>query len=243
VAVVATAMAVPLSIATRPAVARAQGPPCTEQSYYHAGCDDLSGPDRGKWAWNPGEPSNWPGLGVSGNVHWWVQFGWQDARRHAALGRRERDLPALRVAFYDVDRQCGCDIEVLKVRTRAHLAPPALADMIARPLPAPCPGSNPSTMGIWFLSTAHLARGARFDLSVDAQSRAGRFTGGEANLLWEADGRAEPSGGCPGNPRSRAWLGGLQYCVDLRVRACDPTGICCSTSHFNPACRWSPCDR
>lgn len=241
--VVATGVVVAACFAAMPASARAQATACTEQPYYHVGCDDQSGPDRGKWAWNPGEPSNWTGLGASGNVHWWVQFGWEDARRHAALVRRDEDLPSLRVAFYDVDGPCGCDIEVLKVRTRAHLAPPALADMLAQPLPAPCPGSGPASMGIWFLSTARLVRGARFDLSVDARARAGRYTGGEANLLWEADGRPAPDGGCPGDPRARVWLGALQYCVDLRVRTCDPTGICCSTSHFDPGCRWSPCDR
>jgi hypothetical protein len=225
-----------------PGAVRAQGQSCSQRTYHHLGCDDRSSPDRGKWAWNPGEPSNWPGLGVSGNVHWWVQFGWYDAARLNAARGRDGDMPGIEFEFYDPGRHCGCTIDVLKVRLRHTLnAPPANAMEITGRR-GDCPGSNRSLMKIRLKSTGWISRGVNYDLSVDAQSQSGRTTGGEANMSWEGDGSGWPTGGCLDNPRAEVWLGKVTYCVDLRGRESDPNGICCSTSRFNPTCPWAVCD-
>lgn len=229
-----------LTAHVKPALAQLRE--CSPQAYHHEGCDDGSGPDVGKWAWNPGEPCNWPGLGVVGNVHWWVQFSWHDPARFEALRARDGDLPSLEFAFYDAQARCGCDLEVLRVRTRHHLHPPERMHMLYSLQPGGCAGTNTSVAKAYFLSTRSVFRQVNYDLSVDAQARFDRDRGGQADLIWEADGSAEPVAGCPGNPRARAWLGGLRYCVDLRLRSTNPGGICCSTSHANPLCWWSPCD-
>jgi hypothetical protein len=229
------------AMCVRAVPARAQVGDCRPTAYHHAGCDDGSGPDIGKWAWNPGEPCNWPGLGVTGNVHWWVQYAWHDPYRHQAVRARDGDLPSLEAAFYDTDGRCGCDVDVLGVRVRHHIHPPDLNAVVFRVLRGDCPSSNRSVLRAYFTSTRHIHLGAAYDFSVDARAHIDRASAGQANLIWEADGSGRPSGGCPANPRARVWLGRLRHCIDLRLKSADPTGICCSTSHRSPFCAWTPC--
>jgi hypothetical protein len=240
-ALAATVFVSSLLAAVTARAAAAQITECQPRPYHHVGCDDGSGPDVGKWAWNPGEPSNWPGLGVVGNVHWWVQFGWHDPRRHASVRARDGDLPSLEFSFYDARRRCGCDVDVLKVRLRHHVAPPQPGQVLFTVLRGDCANHNASVLRATFTRTRQLFHQANYDLSVDARARFDRETGGEAHLRWEADGTAMPRDGCAGNPRARVWLGGLRHCLDLRLKSSDPVGICCSTSYPHPLCPWTPC--
>jgi hypothetical protein len=229
---------------TLPQSARAQGVGCYSQPYHHLGCDDKSGPDWGKWSWNPGAASQWPGKGVSGDMHWWVQFGWYDAARFAAVRARNGKQPGLEFEYYNPGRHCGCVVDVLKVRLHYHRNAPQANVLEATARRGDCGASVwKSLMKVRFKSTTWITRGKGYDLSVDAQSGPIPRTGGEANLSWEGDGTAVPVGGClPGNPRAEVWLGKVEFCYGGWLRAADPAGICCSTGQVVPLCSWQVCE-